>query len=77
VTDIEIALQFFERLKRKGVDIRESYDNGREFTVHSTGSVPGETITFCFRDDESYDRIMGYVGNIQVPCFFIDDVHKT
>lgn len=78
MTDLDLAKKFFAMLKRHGVKIVESYDNGKEFTIRehigygmSPNNPHGDILTFCFYEDGGYWRIMGYVGD-----FYTDEVHK-
>lgn len=70
MTDLEIAESFFEMLKKHGVHVKEDFDSGKEFEIfESVTDKP--TLNFCFHEDGSYWRIMGYIGD-----YFTDEIHK-
>lgn len=75
-TDIEILEEFCAMLRRNGVEVQESYDEGKEFTIISKYPIGGansgnKTLTLCTHEDGSYWRIMGFVGD-----YFTDEIHK-
>ncbi len=70
MSDLEIAKLFFDMLKRNGVRIEETDDNGPGFKI--IDKIQGdETIEVCFFDDGSYWRIMGYTER-----GYSDEIHK-
>lgn len=71
--DDEITKMFFDMLKRRGVEVVESYDEGMEYTIKSiaTQNKNNNTLTFCLDDNGVFNRIMGYVGD-----YFSDEVYK-
>lgn len=74
MTDRDIMQMFFDMLKRNGVNIEESSDEGKEWTIISDteiGNGSNKTLTFCTDGDGDYWRIMGFVGN-----HFTDEIHK-
>lgn len=73
-TDLEIAEEFFNMLKRNGVNIDEKFDEGKEFIINTEFQAPvnsWETLTFCFNEGK-YSRIMGYLGD-----YYCDEIHKN
>jgi hypothetical protein len=72
-TDEEITTMFFDMLKRDGVEIEQTYDEGKEYTIKSNAAqnINNNTLTFCLDVNGSFNRIMGYVGD-----YFSDEVHK-
>ncbi len=69
--DVQIAWDFFEMLKRNGVSLEYTSDNGQGFKIlaHCSGN---ETIEVCFYPDGKYWRIMGTDSE----GFYSDDIHK-
>jgi hypothetical protein len=74
MTDFDIAHDFFEMLKKNGVDIHLDIEDGLEATIRSRTSQGsnGDTLTFCFDEETGeFNRIMGYVGK-----YYSDEVFK-
>lgn len=70
-TDVQIAWEFFEMLKRNGTNIEYTSDGGQGFKI-ITHCFNTDTLEFCFHPDGSYWRIMGYD---ETGCY-CDDIHK-
>lgn len=70
MTDFKIAKKFFEMLKGEGVKVQETNDGGPGFQIFDHISDK-PTLEFCFHEDGSYWRIMGFLGD-----YFSDEIHK-
>ena len=71
--DKEILKVFVDMLKRNGVEVGESYDEGLEYTIknNNTRGLNKDTLTFCLDDEGNFNRIMGFTGD-----YFSDEIFK-